>query len=142
MKTGKLTGLATMWEIEYLIKSAAMEKTILLMAPSDAKGGLRDGGATLKQCSKMGEYWDSVRAQINQIILDLPPYSEGGAVMTFSKQDNGSWKVEDMRKSLASHDVNFFGFSFENTMRSAFADALLEIVQNLCIKRGIQLLDR
>jgi hypothetical protein len=62
-------------EIEWIIKSDFLRRSILVMLPAKAYGG-------------MAEHWRSTVAIFQEHRIDIPPYSPAGSVLIFSRDNN------------------------------------------------------
>jgi hypothetical protein len=75
---GRPEGEATMWELDYLVRSFALERTIAIM-PTRARGWI-------------AESWERARMRAVKLGVNFPEYSRSGDVMTF-EYHNGNWRV-------------------------------------------------
>lgn len=116
-KPGELHGQAMLWELEWLVNSGAMARTVVMM-PSVVWVNRR----------RVRNGWELGRTMLRELGLILPPYTKRGDVMTFAR-DGDCWRV---------------AASFGGTGRAVnrIAVGLVEAVQSLARHHGFALLDR
>ena len=86
----KKSGMATMWELCFLIETGAIRRTIILM-PESYWPHLRTHNGD--QSKSYSWEWNNARKISESFGLLLPKFSAGGAVMTF-KEENEKWCVD------------------------------------------------
>lgn len=116
-RTGHTAGVSTILELQYLVESTHLSRTIIVMP--DAMWHSR---------RRIARGWEQARQKAAKFSLLLPPYNKKGAVMTFEKTEGG-WQVS-----------RTFGQGICRRRKIAFG--LVEAVTWLAQRHSFSLLDR
>lgn len=148
MKNGSYRGLATMWELQFLVKSGKIERTIILMPPSNHFGkaasgelnlrnGQNDVGLMEYRRAHIGDGWEAIKDMSSRIGLQLPCYTDSGAVIGLFKQEgDGAWRYGCVYEPAP------YVSGMWSRNKCEFALCLLEMVACVSDKYNIELSDR
>jgi hypothetical protein len=115
--TGIMRGEATIWELQYIVESGLLDRTIVLMPHVPWGARKRTRGA-----------WERTRNRVAEFGLELPAYREQGDVLVFSHADE-AWRMEKL-------------FSPALPARKQVAAGLVEALRWTSERCGFALLDR